>query len=67
MKYWALTILLVAIALPLSAQNAPKDKKKKKPKPVQPFQWVNKLPANAPRQVKHHTFKSRSMGGEAEG
>jgi len=64
MKYWALTILLVAIALPLSAQNAPKDKKKKKPKPIQPFQWVNKLPANAPRQVKHHTFKSRSMGVE---
>ena len=54
MKYWALTILLVAIALPLSAQNAPKDKKKKSAKPMQPFKWVNKLPCKcAARQVRH--------------
>ena len=52
------TGLILILAGVLAAQDAPKKKKKVRP----PFKWVNKLPANAPREVRHATFRSRSMG-----
>jgi len=54
------TGLILILAGVLAAQDAPKKKKKVRP----PFKWVNKLPANAPKAVRHATFKSRSMGVE---
>ena len=54
------TGLILILAGVLAAQDAPKDKKKVR----QPFKWVNKLPANAPKEVRHATFRSPSMGVE---
>jgi len=54
------TGLILILAGVLDAQDAPKKKKKARP----PFKWGNKLPANAPREVRHATFRSPSMGME---
>ena len=54
------TGLILIFAGVLAAQDAPKKKKKVRP----PFKWVNKLPANAPKEVRHATFRSPSMGVE---
>jgi endo-1,4-beta-xylanase len=54
------TGLILILAGVLAAQDAPKGKKKVRP----PFKWVNKLPANAPKEVRHATFRSPSMGVE---
>ena len=42
------TGLMLMLAGVVAAQDAPKKKKKKTPKP---FKWVNKLPANGPKEV----------------
>jgi len=58
MHRWLQILITVSMIAPVSAQDAPKKKKKVRP----PFKWVNKLPANAPREVRHATFRSQSMG-----
>ena len=54
------TGLILILAGVLAAQDAPKKKKKVRP----PFKWVNKLSANAPKEVRHATFRSPLMGVE---
>ena len=49
------TGLILILAGVLAAQDAPKKKKNVRP----PFKGGNKLPANAPKAVRHATFKSR--------
>ncbi|MDG2213979.1 MAG: alpha/beta hydrolase-fold protein [Verrucomicrobiota bacterium] len=61
MMRWLQILISVLLIVPVAAQDATK-KKKKKERP--PFKWVNKLPANAPKEVKHVTFRSPSMGVE---
>ena len=60
MTRWLQVLITVSMVAPIAAQDAPKKKKKVRP----PFKWVNKLPANAPREIKHATFMSPSMGVE---
>ena len=59
MRLLATGLILILTGI-LAAQDAPKKKKKVRP----PFKWVNKLSANAPKEVRHATFRSPSMGVE---
>ena len=59
MRLLATGLILILTGV-LAAQDAPKKKKKVRP----PFKWVNKLSANAPKEVRHATFRSPSMGVE---
>ena len=56
---WFQVMISVLMVASVVAQEAPK-KKKKKERP--PFKWVNSLPVNGPKEVKHVTFRSPSMG-----
>ena len=57
-------LLATGLILILTGVLAAQDAAKKKKKVRQPFKWVNKLPANAPKEVRHATFRSPSMGVE---